>query len=61
MATPRLAKRVKRSVVAEAEAYGQRWSDHAPVTRVFDWDVASVATPKALWPHGPTHHSAASV
>ncbi|NLE79324.1 MAG: exodeoxyribonuclease III [Rhodococcus sp.] len=32
LATARLAARAKQAVVERAEAYDQRWSDHAPVT-----------------------------
>nr|WP_296779881.1 exodeoxyribonuclease III [Rhodococcus sp. (in: high G+C Gram-positive bacteria)] len=32
LATPALAERAKEAVTERAEAYDQRWSDHAPVT-----------------------------
>ncbi|MFI9049220.1 exodeoxyribonuclease III [Streptomyces sp. NPDC053427] len=36
MATPGLARRAVKAYVERAASYDQRWSDHAPVTAVFD-------------------------
>ena len=42
MATPGLAARAASAVTERADSYASRWSDHAPVTCVFDWDIAAV-------------------
>ena len=47
MATPGLAARATSAVTERAETYAERWSDHAPVTCVFDWDVAAVPAPRS--------------
>jgi exodeoxyribonuclease-3 len=47
MATSGLAERTVSAVVERAADYTQRWSDHAPVTCVFDWDIATVPAPRA--------------
>ena len=36
VATPALADRAVEARVEKAPSYDQRWSDHAPVTAVFD-------------------------
>lgn len=36
-ATAGLAARATHAVVERAASYGERWSDHAPVTATFDW------------------------
>jgi exodeoxyribonuclease-3 len=36
VATPRLAQRAVKAFVERAASYDLRWSDHAPVTVVFD-------------------------
>ncbi|MDT0347012.1 exodeoxyribonuclease III [Streptomyces litchfieldiae] len=36
VATPGLAKRAVKAYVERAASHGERWSDHAPVTAVFD-------------------------
>ena len=38
VASPGLAEKIKSVVVERAETYAERWSDHAPVTAIFDWD-----------------------
>ena len=35
LATPALAARLKRMTIGRAASYAERWSDHAPVTAVF--------------------------
>jgi exodeoxyribonuclease-3 len=35
--TEGIARRAVSSVVEKAASYGERWSDHAPVTVTFDW------------------------
>lgn len=40
VATPGLAERAVSAVVERAATYGERWSDHAPVTVAYDWPVA---------------------
>ncbi|MGC7095802.1 exodeoxyribonuclease III [Amycolatopsis lurida] len=37
VASTGLADRARSVVVERAESYAQRWSDHAPVTAVYDW------------------------
>lgn len=37
VASAGLADRARSVVVERAESYAQRWSDHAPVTAVYDW------------------------
>jgi exodeoxyribonuclease-3 len=32
--------------VEKAKTYAERWSDHAPVTVTFDWDIAAVPAPR---------------
>ena len=46
MATPGLAARATSAVTERAATYAERWSDHAPVTCTFDWDVAAVPAPR---------------
>ncbi|GAA2040138.1 exodeoxyribonuclease III [Catenulispora yoronensis] len=46
MATPDLAARATSAVTERAATYAERWSDHAPVTCVFDWDIAAVPAPR---------------
>jgi exodeoxyribonuclease-3 len=53
MATTGLAERALSAVVEKAADYTERWSDHAPVTCVFDWDFASV--PAQRLPLGSSH------
>ncbi|WP_158881574.1 exodeoxyribonuclease III [Amycolatopsis anabasis] len=38
-ASPGIAEKCTSVVVERAASYDQRWSDHAPVTATFDWDV----------------------
>ncbi|NUR30579.1 MAG: exodeoxyribonuclease III [Catenulispora sp.] len=47
MATPRLAAHATSAVTERAQTYAERWSDHAPVTCVFDWDIAAVPAPRS--------------
>ncbi|NUP54093.1 MAG: exodeoxyribonuclease III [Catenulispora sp.] len=47
MATPGLAQRATSAVTERAQTYAERWSDHAPVTCTFDWDVAAVPAPRS--------------
>ena len=42
MATAGLAATATSAVVERAATYTERWSDHALVTCVFDWDMAAV-------------------
>ena len=44
MASANLATRATSAVTERAATYAERWSDHAPVTVTYDWDVASVPT-----------------
>jgi exodeoxyribonuclease-3 len=46
MASPGLAGRATSARVEKAATYEERWSDHAPVTCEFDWDVAPVPAPR---------------
>lgn len=41
VASPGLAERTKSAVVERAAEYADRWSDHAPVTCAFDWDIVA--------------------
>jgi exodeoxyribonuclease III len=47
MATPGLAARATSAVTERADSYTGRWSDHAPVTVAFDWDIAAVPAPRS--------------
>jgi len=47
MASPNLAARASSAVVERAATYAERWSDHAPVTCVFDGDTAAVPAPRS--------------
>lgn len=42
MASANLATVAASAVVERAATYAERWSDHAPVTCVYDWEVATV-------------------
>jgi endonuclease/exonuclease/phosphatase family metal-dependent hydrolase len=35
------------SGVEKAATYEERWSDHAPVTCAFDWEIAAVPAPRS--------------
>lgn len=56
MASAGLAECAVSAVVEKAADYTQRWSDHAPVTCVFDWDAALV--PGRRQPIGGVHAEA---
>jgi exodeoxyribonuclease-3 len=47
MATAGLAERATSATVEKAADYTERWSDHAPVTCVFDWDIVTVPAPRS--------------
>jgi exodeoxyribonuclease-3 len=44
MASPSLASRATTGIVERAATYEERWSDHAAVTCVFDWDIEGSAS-----------------
>ncbi|MQA12353.1 MAG: exodeoxyribonuclease III [Pseudonocardiaceae bacterium] len=39
VATPSIAEKTVSVMVERAPSYDERWSDHAPVTATFDWDL----------------------
>jgi exodeoxyribonuclease-3 len=41
MASANLATVAASAVVERAATYAERWSDHAPVTCVYDWEVTA--------------------
>ncbi|GAA4834984.1 hypothetical protein GCM10025787_13420 [Saccharopolyspora rosea] len=43
VATPALADRAVEARVEKAPSYDQRWSDHAPVTVVFDFQAPKIS------------------
>nr|WP_228561673.1 hypothetical protein [Catenulispora rubra] len=46
MASANLAALASSAVTERAASYGERWSDHAPVTCAYDWDLAAVPAPR---------------
>jgi exodeoxyribonuclease III len=46
MASANLAALATSALTERAASYGERWSDHAPVTCVYDWDLAAVPAPR---------------
>jgi exodeoxyribonuclease-3 len=47
LTTANIAQTATSAVVEKAATYAERWSDHAPVTCVFDWDIATVPAPRS--------------
>ena len=46
MASANLAALATSAVTERAATYAERWSDHAPVTCSYDWDMAAVPAPR---------------
>jgi exodeoxyribonuclease-3 len=46
LTSPNIAQTATSAVVEKAKTYAERWSDHAPVTVTFDWDIAAVPGPR---------------
>ncbi len=46
LTSPNIAQTATSAVVEKAATYAERWSDHAPVTCTFDWDIAAVPAPR---------------
>ena len=42
-----IAQTATSAVVEKAATYEERWSDHAPVTCVFDWETSAVPAPRS--------------
>ncbi|ACU74603.1 exodeoxyribonuclease III Xth [Catenulispora acidiphila DSM 44928] len=47
MASANLAALATSAKVERAATYAERWSDHAPVTCAYDWDLAAVPAPRS--------------
>ena len=47
MASANLAALATSAVTERAATYAERWSDHAPVTCSYDWDLAAVPAPRS--------------
>ena len=47
MASANLAALATSAMVERAATYAERWSDHAPVTCAYDWDLAAVPAPRS--------------